>query len=363
MKDKSNFSVIPFLLIVALIFSCATEPETGGNNDGGNNEPKKYNLIVGKATDGNGSGSISKESTASGSYTERTSIMVEAFPSYTSFFFGWYDAPEGGNLISRKPKYRLNLYNDTALYARFDFFIINIEDAVLEQAVRDNLKQPTGSLEYENLSKITSLDSWGNSTSKISSLKGIEYLTGLNTLNLGSNSITDITPLANLQQLVTLNLRENGITNITALTNLPILRNLYLEMNDIEDISPLKNLTNISTVYLSSNKITDISPISSILFLRTLSLENNTITDISPLANQKYIRALNIGYNGITNLEPLTNLINISDLFINGNGITDITPLLNNTGIGAGDMITLETGNTIPATQITTLKDKGVHVF
>ena len=83
-----------------------------------------------------------------------------------------------------------------------------------------------------------------------------QTLTKLTSLELWGNKISDIKPLSNLTKLTSLYLSGNQISDIQPLSNLTKLTSLYLLFNQISDIKPLSNLTNLTELYLSGNPLT-----------------------------------------------------------------------------------------------------------
>ena len=114
-----------------------------------------------------------------------------------------------------------------------------------------------GELSVYEVSSITRLEAYSAS---ISSLVGMEYMTGLTYANLSANkSIQDLTPLTGLTQLEELRLADNAIVDLSPLANLLNLRILRLYDNLITDFSPLKNLVNLEELWLWGNQVSDIS--------------------------------------------------------------------------------------------------------
>lgn len=151
-------------------------------------------------------------------------------------------------------------------------------------------------------------------------LSGLEYATDLETLSLEMNNIEDIGPLATLSNLTSLSLSGNRIKDLTPISNLGNLETLHLEFNEITDLTPLATLTNLTTLTLSGNYIQDLSPLSGLTNLEMLYLDGNMIADVSPL-------------QGLTNLNTL---------LLDWNQIGSISPLTLNSGIGDGDLVTVE---------------------
>lgn len=403
MKKKTTRSIIT-LILITLVISCSIDPPPFPPLPSTN-----FKLVVAKATESDMTGTISAASTASGSYKSLTSISVEAVADEGSFFLGWYDAAEGGRLISKKAKYEFLIAMDTTLYARF--YIdkdITFDDPILDKIIREKIKKPSGQLTRKDVAFISYLSHNGTSGDTIANLKGIEYLTELSHLLLSNNQITDISPLANMTRVTNLSLQNNGgliditpisnmkkmtvlhlndnqITDITALANMTELTSLSMQNNLIADISPLTNLTKLTflhlfnnqigelaaianmqeltTLQLTNNQISDISPLTKLTKLTFLSLSSNRIVDIEAVANMQEIATLQLAKNQIVDITPITNLTKISYLQLRENLIKDITPIINNPGIGKGDSIFITGGNPLTSDDITALQATGADIW
>lgn len=177
-------------------------------------------------------------------------------------------------------------------------------DLALTRAVKTALSQGPGELtSAKELAGITEL----RVRETVRNLTGLELLVSLKQLTLLSvDSLHDLAPLAGFTQLTSLRLERNAFTATTPL-----------------DLSALANLTNLTEVNLRWNMVEDISPLANLTKLTSLKLPRNKLEDISPLAN----------------------LTNLAELDLRDNRITDISPLLANSGIGAGDTVSLENNN------------------
>lgn len=165
--------------------------------------------------------------------------------------------------------------------------VVIFKDKHLEQAVRNAVNKPAGSLYKSDVKNITKLTALGKS---ISDLSGIENLLNLQELNLsGDNSqktynyISDLSPLKELTGLTHLMLNNNNISDLTPLKGLTKLVYMELNNNAISDLSPLSTLTKLDRLFLNFNKVLDISIVRSLTSLTWLCLEGNPISDITPL--------------------------------------------------------------------------------
>ena len=101
--------------------------------------------------------------------------------------------------------------------------------------------------------------------------------------------------------------------------------------------------------------------------LTSLSLVENSFfrdIDIVPLAGLTQLTFLDLSRNSISDLTPLAGLIQLNRLILVNNLISDISPLVANTGLGAGDLITLSFNplDTGDCANIQTLIDRGTSV-
>ena len=84
---------------------------------------------------------------------------------------------------------------------------VEIANPIVEKAIREELKKPTGELTKADLEKVTKLDLSFQQLTDVP--KGLEKLTQLTKLYLNSNKLTDVTGLEKLTQLKVLILKAN----------------------------------------------------------------------------------------------------------------------------------------------------------
>ena len=160
--------------------------------------------------------------------------------------------------------------------------IATFEDPNMERAVRE--WSGVGAQSDLTCGLVGGFEGVGFAGYGITSLVGIQNLTGLGSLELGNNLITDISALRGLTSLGYLQLYNNSITDITALSGLTHLRDLTIYNNSITDISARSGLTSLTSLHLSNNSITDISALRGLTSLEYLQLDNNPdLSNIQPL--------------------------------------------------------------------------------
>ena len=162
--------------------------------------------------------------------------------------------------------------------------VVEFANSELEEVIREELGIDDGDILQSDLMGITELNlDW--TLYEDLNIEDIKYLKGLETLSLSSYQYNfDLTPLANLTKLNSLNLFGNHIDDIRPLERLTNLTKLNLGSNKITDISALKDLTNLVELQLNGNKITDIRLLSDMTDLKKLMIGGNQIKDYSPTA-------------------------------------------------------------------------------
>ncbi len=179
--------------------------------------------------------------------------------------------------------------------------IVEIQDPILDKAIRDKIKKPTGPLEASDLKKIEKLEIAG----KIENLKGIEYCCKLKTLKIHSSEITNIGPIEQLITLEYLNINNNKLDDLSGLENLKKLRILSLNNNSIDDITPITNLKKLEILSANYNHIEHIPNLSKMVNLQYVLLNHNQVTSIVPFICSPAIHSLNLFDNKISDLSPV----------------------------------------------------------
>ena len=127
-------------------------------------------------------------------------------------------------------------------------------NVTIEAAIRIELKyigeSPTGELTQADLEKVTELEL---DRKQLTSVKGLEKLTQLESLHLSHNKLTDLRGLENLTQLKELPLDDNQLTSVKGLANLTQLEGLWLPRNQLTDVKGLKKLTRLTELDLIDN--------------------------------------------------------------------------------------------------------------
>ncbi len=127
-------------------------------------------------------------------------------------------------------------------------------NVTIEAAIRTELKyigeSPTGELTQSDLKKVTELEL---DRKQLTSVKGLEKLTQLESLHLPHNKLTNVKGLENLTQLKELPLDDNQLTSVQGLEKLSKLEGLWLPRNQLTDVKGLKKLTRLTELDLIDN--------------------------------------------------------------------------------------------------------------
>jgi len=121
---------------------------------------------------------------------------------------------------------------------------------IIEVAIREAAKKPTGKLTKADYEKVTRLAFFSQ---QLTDVKGMEKLNQLTGLNLGQNQLTKVKGLEKLTQLERLNLGDNQLTKVKGLEKLTQLKALYLHNNQLTSVKGLKKLTNLTVLDIRYN--------------------------------------------------------------------------------------------------------------
>jgi Leucine-rich repeat (LRR) protein len=208
---------------------------------------------------------------------------------------------------------------------------VTFEDANVTLAVRAALGLAVG--EEPTCASVAGLTELQAGGVGITSLVGVQNLTGATYLYFADNAITDLSPLGGLIQLIELDVGINAITDISALSGLTNLEGIRIRNNTISDLSPLSGLTNLNTLDLAYNTISNVSPLSGLSGLVDLQLRNNSVSDPGPLSGLTNLTSLSLTENLVTDVSALSGLTNLTWLALSGlsdgssNQISSVAPL------------------------------------
>ena len=210
-------------------------------------------------------------------------------------------------------------------------FPVTFKSAALEDAVRDEIGKPSGTIFQSDVVSITNLHIYGEI---IEDPSGIEYLTNLEELYIcGSGSdLHDVTPISRLQNLKRLSLSRNvNLKNLESLANCPKLDFLRLNSCGLTNLKFLRSFKYLTTLEVIGNALTSLDGIQGLYKLETLYIGDcngdNSITDISPIRNLTRLENFYAGYNEISDISVLLTMPGLqtdsSDICLESNPLND----------------------------------------
>jgi internalin A len=200
------------------------------------------------------------------------------------------------------------------------------KSVTINDILAEKFEKPYDQISNSELRELTKLSV---DSKNISSLEGIQRLTGLETIIVHDTNISDLNPLSNLPNLKELLMSNNKITDVTPLSKVITLEYIKVIGNQIKDIKPLIKLTNLKHLAISNNPIQDISDLSQLLNLNILNCAGTQISDISPLSNLNNLYWMDLSRNHIEDVSPLSKMTSLNYVILDGNSISDVSSLSN----------------------------------
>lgn len=212
-------------------------------------------------------------------------------------FFAFPQAPGPDSLGSPPPSPPTDLAQETVPAVEFS-------SPLLEQAVREELNIPQGSITAEDLTQVRRLAVVGQTIlgqEQVYEYRLGGFLDGVFQRGVDTGDISDLSLMAEMTGLRELYLCAQQISDLSCLAGLP-LETLYLCDNQISDLSPLRECACLQTLYLGGNPIQDLEPLASLTGLRRLNLDQwdtpYTVDSLQPIAG------LPLEYLSMGNLVP-----------------------------------------------------------
>ena len=172
-------------------------------------------------------------------------------------------------------------------------------------------------------------------TLKPESLSALATLPALQELVLAETGLSSIAGLEQVTGLTKLDLHNNTVRNLEVLSGMPKLRQLNLSHNAVTDLTPLGGLTDLDRLDVSFNALTTLAPLGGCIKLTQIEAGNNQITDLSGVAGLSLLTYLGMDYNQLTDLSPIAPMIQLATLKVSNNQLTDLSPLADMTALDA----------------------------
>ena len=134
-----------------------------------------------------------------------------------------------------------------------DFSSYRIIDQINDSEFANYSARVINKVELDKVNKVFDIL---NSTNKITTLQGLEYLENLLWISFRGHNIKDLSPLDNLVKLKYIDFVQNKVETIR-LDNKPELLSLWLASNNIKNIDVSTN-TKLEALSLGQNKLTNI---------------------------------------------------------------------------------------------------------
>lgn len=204
-----------------------------------------------------------------------------------------------------------------------------IPDKVLYQNILKVLgKQSTDTFTEQEASSVEELEIVDYKKIPMESLKGIGYLTNLETLK-----IQDQWQLSSLEgrlkKLDALNVSYSGITSIKEVANLPSLVYLTFDGDKIRSLDGIQGLKNLRYLMVYDNCLTSLKGIESVVNLEEFYAYGNQLTSLKGIENLTKLKKLEVGKNRLKNLKGIEKLTNLEELGVSENRLTDIKEIKN----------------------------------
>ncbi len=125
------------------------------------------------------------------------------------------------------------------------------------------------------------------SRSGISSLEGVQRLSGLSRLAAADTPVTDLTPLATCQQLERVDISDTAVTDLTPLESCGKLQLLKADETPLTTLQGLETCIELRCISLKNAQLTDISGLRNTTLLEYVQFSGNRLEDVSVLAGSK----------------------------------------------------------------------------
>lgn len=192
---------------------------------------------------------------------------------------------------------------------------------------------PQDTLDFSDLSYLTSLQKLSIYSCSTPDLSGISALTQLNQLEIWDTTVSqeNIKIIGMLPNLTKLTLFNCGLSSVDALSELRGLTHLSIGSNTIRDITALSFMTELHELDLSNNAVTNLNAISGLKKLSSLNLADNSVSSLIPLSGCTNLMSLNVSGNNLAGLTGIEDMKQLSYLYAARNQLTDISLLTANT--------------------------------
>ena len=167
--------------------------------------------------------------------------------------------------------------------------------------------------------------------SSLRTIKGIHdsdfHYLNLRTLDCSSTKLTTLEGIEACTQIETLECSKCRLTTLTHLTACPNLQELDCIGNQLVTLEGLEGLEQLVRIYCQHNQLTSLSALTGCTGLKILKCYNNRLTTLDGLQTCTSLCSFNCSSNRLTTLEGLQTCIALNGLDCSNNQIHDIAAL------------------------------------
>ena len=166
------------------------------------------------------------------------------------------------------------------------------------------------------------------SSQNISSIEGLQYFTGINSLDISTNQLTNISQVANLTLLKTLHAEENQLAILPSLNNLVNLQRLIVHTNQLKSLPELLQNIQLTQLVLFNNQLASLPDLSVLSNLKKIDAGNNLLTVTPNLSGNLKLTNLYLDRNYLTQSPDLANLDSLTSVQLHSNyfSFSDLIP-------------------------------------
>ena len=192
-------------------------------------------------------------------------------------------------------------------------------------------KQSTDTFTEQEASSVEELEIVDYKKIPMESLKGIGYLTNLETLRIkDQRQLSSLEGLdGRLTKLDALEVSYSGITSIKEVANLPSLVYLTFDGDKIRSLDGIQGLKNLRYLMVYDNCLTSLKGIEGAVNLEEFYAYGNQLTSLKGIENLTKLKKLEVGKNRLKNLKGIEKLTNLEELGVSENRLTDIKEIKN----------------------------------
>lgn len=180
-------------------------------------------------------------------------------------------------------------------------------------------KQSTDTFTEQEASSVEELEIVDYKKIPMESLKGIGYLTNLETLRIKDqrqlSSLEGLDGIQGLKNLRYLMVYDNCLTSLKGIESVVNLEEFYAYGNQLTSLKGIENLTKLKKLEVGKNRLKNLKGIEKLTNLEELGVSENRLTDIKEIKNLKKLERIYAFCNKIKTLPNLKQFSKLSYVF------------------------------------------------